>query len=85
MSTPSGASRLRAAMICRGSKGSSALPAMWKATVPRSSRTIAREIPPLGVPAVLVDEPGGAVHERCAAAAADRLAEVGELGGAHVV
>src|ERR671924_397244 len=44
-----------------------------------------REIPPLGVPAVLVDEPGGAVHECCAAAAADRLAEVGELRGAHMV
>src|SRR5919201_3312562 len=44
-----------------------------------------REVPALGVAAMLVDEPGGAMHECRAAAAADRIAQVGELGGADLV
>ena len=44
-----------------------------------------REIPPLSVAAMLGDEPRRAVHERRAAAAEDRVAQLGELGGADVV
>src|SRR4051812_674393 len=43
------------------------------------------KIPSLGIAAVFVDEPGGAMHECCAAAAADRVAQVDQLGGANVV
>src|SRR2546430_15229510 len=44
-----------------------------------------REIPSLGVAAMLADEPGSAVHERSAAAAADRVAQIAELGGARLI
>ena len=44
-----------------------------------------REIPPLSVAAMLGDEPRRAVHERRAATAADRVAQVSELGLAHFI
>ena len=43
------------------------------------------EIPARGVAAMLVYEPGGAMHKCCATTAADRVAQVGKLGGAHLV
>jgi hypothetical protein len=44
-----------------------------------------RKIPPRRVATMLVNEPRGAMHKCRATTAADRVAQVGELGGAHLV
>ena len=44
-----------------------------------------REIPACRVAAMLLDESGGAMHKCCASTAADCVAEIGDLVGAHLV